>query len=215
METPRVGIPGHLASRMTMPEQHEFLREKIGRRGLLRAGTLVAGTVAGAGLLGSSATTARVGTGDAPALLPSSAAARVDGAPVAPFGRHLAFGADPKTTMSVSWQVQFAVRNPFLRVGLKPWDLSRRIGAEVRSLHTPSLSSRLPAEDQYYLHVALERLRPGAGQWPTPTRFSGRSSRRCPGGRERAAGQQRRSCGRIRWCAECDGRGVGQSSRPC
>ncbi|MYZ36667.1 phosphoesterase, partial [Streptomyces sp. SID4917] len=55
MDTPRVGIPDRLASRMTMPEQHEYLRGRIGRRGLLRGGTLLAGTVAGAGLLGSSA----------------------------------------------------------------------------------------------------------------------------------------------------------------
>ncbi|MEV6421458.1 metallophosphoesterase family protein [Streptomyces sp. NPDC051662] len=161
METPRVGIPDHLASRMTMPEQHAYLRERIGRRGLLRAGTLAAGTVAGAGLLGSSAVTAGATADTAPAFLPSSAAVRVDGSLVAPFGRHLAFGADPKTMMSVSWQVPFAVRNPYVRVGLKPWDLSQRIKAEVRSLHTPSLSAKLPAVDQYYLHVPLERLRPG------------------------------------------------------
>ncbi|MFJ2671047.1 purple acid phosphatase family protein [Streptomyces sp. NPDC087525] len=161
METPRVGIPDHLASRMTMPEQHAYLRERIGRRGLLRAGTFAAGTVAGAGLLGSSAATAGGTTATAPAFLPSSAAVRVDGSLVAPFGRHLAFGADPRTTMSVSWQVPFAVRNPYVRVGLKPWDLSQRITAEVRSLHTPSLSAALPAVDQYYLHVPLERLRPG------------------------------------------------------
>ncbi|MFD5034488.1 purple acid phosphatase family protein [Streptomyces sp. NPDC058405] len=158
MDTPRVGIPGRLASRMTMPEQHEYLRGTIGRRGLLRAGSVAAGTVAGAGLLGSSAAPAGV---TAPAFLPSSAAARVDGSLVAPFGRHLAFGSDPKTKMTVSWQVPFAVRNPYVRVGLKPWELSRKITAEVRPLHTPSLSAELPAVDQYYLHAALERLRPG------------------------------------------------------
>ncbi|MFF3750857.1 fibronectin type III domain-containing protein [Streptomyces sp. NPDC002018] len=164
MDTPRVGIPGPLASRMTMPEQHEFLRGRIGRRGLLRGGTLVAGTVAGAGLLGSSTAPAGASSGGpvtGPALVPSPVTARVDGSLVAPFGRHLAFGSDPRTRMTVSWQVPFPVREPFLRVGLKPWELSRRIEAEVRPLHTPSLSSALPAVDQYYLHVALERLRPG------------------------------------------------------
>ncbi|MFJ2214419.1 purple acid phosphatase family protein [Streptomyces sp. NPDC101062] len=160
MDTPRVGIPDHLASRMTMPEQHEYLRATIGRRGLLRAGTVAASTVAGAGLLGSSAATAGA-TASAPGFLPSSAATRVDGALVAPFGRHLAFGADPRTMMSVSWQVPLPVKDPYLRVGLKPWDLSQRIRAEVRPLHTPSLSAKLPAVDQYYLHASLERLRPG------------------------------------------------------
>ncbi|MGW3624119.1 purple acid phosphatase family protein [Streptomyces sp. NPDC000880] len=160
MDTPRVGIPDDLASRMTMPEQHEYLRARIGRRGLLRAGSLAAGAVAGAGLLGSSATTASAAT-SARSFLPSSAAPRVDGALVAPFGRHLAFGSDPKTKMAVSWQVPFAVKNPYLRVGLRPWELSQKFQAEVRSLHTPSLSAKLPAVDQYYLHVSLERLRPG------------------------------------------------------
>ncbi|MEW1724818.1 metallophosphoesterase family protein [Streptomyces sp. NPDC093109] len=166
--TPRVGIPDSLASRMTMPEQHEYLRTRIGRRGLLRAGTLAAGTVAGAGLLGSSAATASpvssattARPAGVPGFLPSSAASRVDGALVAPFGRHLAFGADPKTRMSISWQVPLPVRNPYVRVGTEPWDLSRKIGAEVRPLHTPSLSAKLPAVDQYYLHASLERLRPG------------------------------------------------------
>nr|WSZ98670.1 metallophosphoesterase family protein [Streptomyces sp. NBC_00857] len=166
MDTPRVGIPDHLASRMSMPEQHEYLRDRIGRRGLLRAGAIAAGTVAGAGLLGSSSataggtTTVPAGAGS-PAFLPSSATTRVDGSLVAPFGRHLAFGSDPKTRMTVSWQVPFAVKNPYVRVGLKPWDLSQKITAEVRSLHTPSLSAKLPAVEQYYLHAALERLRPG------------------------------------------------------
>ncbi|MFE2598115.1 purple acid phosphatase family protein [Streptomyces sp. NPDC059396] len=180
MDTPRVGIPDGLASRMSMAEQHEYLRGRIGRgrfggtgggsgpgigagigagfgrRGLLRAGSVAVGTVAGAGLLGSSAAPVA-----GPVFLPSSAAARVDGSLVAPFGRHLAFGADPKTQMTVSWQVPFPVRKPFVRVGLKPWELSRKIEAEVRPLHTPSLTDELPAVDQYYLHVPLERLRPG------------------------------------------------------
>ncbi|WP_199566325.1 purple acid phosphatase family protein [Streptomyces corynorhini] len=159
--TPRVGIPGPLASRMTMPEQHAYLRARIGRRALLRAGTLTAGSVAGAGLLGSSSATAQPGAAASPAFLPSSAATRVDGSLVAPFGRHLAYGSDPRTRMTVSWQVPLPVRRPYLRVGLKPWELSQRVGAEVRPLHTPSLSAKLPAVDQYYLHAALERLRPG------------------------------------------------------
>ncbi|WP_046503991.1 purple acid phosphatase family protein, partial [Streptomyces odonnellii] len=118
---------------------------------------LAAGTVAGAGLLGSSAAP----TGVSPVSLGSPVTPRVDGSLVAPFGRHLAFGADPRTQMTVSWQVPFRVRKPFLRVGLKPWELSRKIEAEVRPLHTPSLTDELPAVDQYYLHVPLERLRPG------------------------------------------------------
>ncbi|MFI5754054.1 purple acid phosphatase family protein [Streptomyces sp. NPDC051569] len=155
METPRVGIPDHLASRMTMPEQHEYLHARIGRRRLLGAGTLAASATLGAGLPGPGTATARTRAAT------TTATAHIDGSLVAPFGRHLAFGSDPKTRMAVSWQVPFPVRNPYVRIGLKPGDLSRRISAEVRPLHTPSLSATLPAVDQYYLHVSLERLRPG------------------------------------------------------
>ncbi|GAA2580554.1 purple acid phosphatase family protein [Streptomyces tubercidicus] len=153
--TPRVGIPEQLAARMSMPEQHDYLRTKLSRRGLLRTSAATAGVVAGSGLLAGSA------QGLSPTLLSSPATAAVDGSLVAPFGRHLAFGADPRNQMRVSWQVPLAVKRPYLRVGLKPWDLGRKIEAEVRPLHTPSLSAKLPAVQQYYLHAALDGLRPG------------------------------------------------------
>src|SRR5881392_2371006 len=136
-DTPNVGIPEHLARRLSMPEQHDYLRRKFSRR---RALTGAAASVGGAVLLGGGSAT---GAYAAP-LLPARAAAQVDGSLVAPFGRHLAFGADPKTQMRISWQVPFAVKNPYLRVGSKPWELSRKIPAEVRALHTPSLSKKLP-----------------------------------------------------------------------
>ncbi|MEV5375765.1 metallophosphoesterase family protein [Streptomyces nondiastaticus] len=172
MDTPRVGIPEQLADRMTMAEQHEYLRARFARpltrRGMLRAGAVTAGAAAGTGLL---AGPARAYPGPAPSpgpspasspeLLVSSAAAAVDGKHVAPFGRHLAFGADPRTQMRISWQVPFAVRRPYVRVGLAPWDLGLRLEAEVRTLHTPPLSKKLPAVDQVYLHAALDNLRPG------------------------------------------------------
>ncbi len=143
-----------------MPEQHEYLRTKLSRAGLSRRGALLtAGTVAGGALLaGCSGSPGAKGPSTAP--LSALATGRVDGAVVAPFGRRLAFGADPKTQMRISWQVPFAVRKPYVRVGLKPWELSRKIEAEVRDLHTPSLSKKLPAVEQYYLHTALDGLRP-------------------------------------------------------
>ncbi|MBT2386335.1 metallophosphoesterase family protein [Streptomyces sp. ISL-11] len=161
MDTPRVGIPEHLAVRMTMAEQHDYLRTvaRPTRRGMLRAGAATAGAVTGAGLLGGG--TAAYAQPLSPTLLTPAATTKVDGGLVAPFGRHLAFGADPKTEMRISWQVPFAVRRPFVRVGLKPWDLSQRIEAEVRHLHTPALPKKLPAVDQFYLHTALDNLRPG------------------------------------------------------
>ncbi|NEB81593.1 metallophosphoesterase family protein [Streptomyces sp. SID14478] len=140
---------------MSMPEQHEYLRTKFSRR---RALTGAAGAVGGAALLGGGAAAAPVSATPGP---PHRAAVRVDGSLVAPFGRHLAFGADPKTQMRISWQVPFAVNRPYVRVGLTPWELSRKVEAEVRALHTPALSKRLPAVEQHYLHVALDGLRPG------------------------------------------------------
>ena len=46
------------------------------------------------------------------------------------FGRHIAFGADPTSQISVAWQVPAAVSQPFVRVGESPWDLGERIPAD-------------------------------------------------------------------------------------
>ena len=151
---PDVGIPEHLAVRMSMAEQYEYLRTKLTRRRTL----VTAGAVASGLLTGCAG---RSGTTDGKAALPSPATSKVPGAVVTPFGRHLAFGADPKTEMRISWQVPFAVRKPYVRVGLKPDDLSRRITAEVRDLHTPGLTGVRPAVEQYYVHAALDDLHPG------------------------------------------------------
>ncbi|MEV0117510.1 metallophosphoesterase family protein [Streptomyces sp. NPDC050844] len=160
--TPNVGIPEQLASEMSMPEQHEYLRKKFSRRKVLASSFATAGTVGGIGLLaGSSGSAHGEGASASQPLAAPSAPVKVDGKLVAPFGRHLAFGADPKTQMRVSWQVPFAVKSPYLRVGLKPWELSQKVAAEVRDLHTPSLSKKLPAVEQYYLHAALDGLKPG------------------------------------------------------
>ncbi|MCH5674325.1 purple acid phosphatase family protein [Streptomyces gilvus] len=154
MDTPDVGIPPRLARRMSMAEQHEYLRTRLmPRRTLVTAGAVAAGgllTGCGGGGAGARSTTT-----------PSPSASAVHGSVVSPFGRHLAFGADPKTQMRVSWQVPLAVRRPFVRVGLRPDDLSRRIAAEVRGLHTPGVTGVRPALQQYYLHAALDGLRPG------------------------------------------------------
>ncbi|MEU6878195.1 metallophosphoesterase family protein [Streptomyces sp. NPDC046712] len=154
-DTPRFGIPEALARRMSMPEQHEYLRARLTRRRIL-AGSVAGAAAAGTGLLAGSPAAAAT-----PTLLTAPATTAVDGKLVAPFGRHLAFGADPKTEMRISWQVPFAVTRPYVRVGPHPWELGTRIEAEVRALHTPSLSRKLPAVDQYYLHVGLDGLRPG------------------------------------------------------
>ncbi|GAA2631600.1 metallophosphoesterase family protein [Streptomyces axinellae] len=165
-DLPRVGIPARLAARMSMPEQHAYLREKLSRRpsrrGVLRGGGLiVAGATGATGLISASQATLDGGPGAATGPGPVTSPVRVDGSRVAPFGRHLAFGADPKTQMRVSWQVPFAVKRPYVRVGLKPWDLGGRTEAEIRPLHTPALSREIPAVEQLYLHAGLDGLRPG------------------------------------------------------
>ncbi|MDN3025063.1 metallophosphoesterase family protein [Streptomyces sp. S.PB5] len=153
MDLPDFGIPPQLARRMSMAEQYEYLRTKLTRRRTL----VTAGAVAGGLLTGCSGNSSPSGRTTAT----PSPTAKVHGSAVAPFGRHLAFGADPKTQMRISWQVPLAVKRPYVRIGTRPDDLSRKIEAEVRALHTPGVTGVRLALDQYYLHAALDGLRPG------------------------------------------------------
>ncbi|GAA4076428.1 metallophosphoesterase family protein [Streptomyces shaanxiensis] len=159
MDIPDFGIPPQLARRMSMAEQHEYLRTKLSRRRTL----VTAGAVAG-GLLTGCAGSESGTSGAKPSASASasaSSATKVPGSAVAPFGRHLAFGADPKTQMRISWQVPVAVKKPYVRIGTRPDDLGRRIEAEVRDLHTPGVTGVRAALDQYYVHAALDGLLPG------------------------------------------------------
>src|SRR5690242_2045833 len=144
---PDVGIPYELARDMSMAEQYEYLRTRLTRRRALVAASAIAGGGLLAGCAQGTTSPARSASGSSP----HPATSRVPGSAVTPFGRHLAFGADPKTQMRISWQVPFAVRKPYIRVGSTPWGLSRRIEAEVRDLHTPGLAGQRMAMDQYYL----------------------------------------------------------------
>ncbi|MFF2349774.1 purple acid phosphatase family protein [Kitasatospora sp. NPDC058115] len=157
METPNMGVPVKLAERMSMAEQHEYLRARHSRRRMLRAGAVSVGALAVGGVLGGGTASAAPVS---PQLLTGGAAAGVDGSLVAPIGRHLSFGPEPDTQFRVSWQVPAPVKRPFLRYGKNPWDLGHRIEAEVRTLHTPALTPTGQPVDQYYLHVALEDLHP-------------------------------------------------------
>ncbi|MFJ8946679.1 purple acid phosphatase family protein [Streptomyces sp. NPDC102395] len=156
METPDVGIPPRLAERMSMAEQYEYLwsahrRARPSRRRALAGAGALAGSVAG-GLL----------TGCSPASpAPRPTAGEVAGRDVVPFGRHLSFGADPRTRMRVSWQVAAPVRRPFVRLGARPDALGAKAEAEVRPLYTPGVQGVRPAVEQYYVHVALDDLLPG------------------------------------------------------
>jgi hypothetical protein len=154
MDIPRMGVPEKLAERMSMAEQHEYLRSRFSRRTMIRGGAVTLGAVAGGAFVPGAV--ARAAT---PAGRPGTET--VDGALVAPFGRHLAYGDDPRTEMTVSWQVPVAVKKPFIRIGAHPWDLSRKIDAEVRALHTPAGVGASGDHTQYYLHARLSHLKPG------------------------------------------------------
>ncbi|MFD8033078.1 fibronectin type III domain-containing protein [Streptomyces sp. NPDC059717] len=151
-----MGVPEKLAADMSMAEQHEYLRARFSRRTMMRGGAVTLGAVAGGAFVPGATAQAAV-----PAQRTAPATESVDGALVAPFGRHLAFGNDPRTEITVSWQVPVAVKNPFIRIGAHPWDLSRKISAEVRTLYTPAGVGASGDHTQYYLHAKLTNLRPG------------------------------------------------------
>ncbi|MET7916307.1 metallophosphoesterase family protein [Streptomyces avermitilis] len=151
-----MGVPEKLAERMSMAEQHEYLRARFSRRNMIRGGAVTLGAVAGGAFVPGATAQAAV-----PAQRTAASADKVDGALVAPFGRHLAYGTDPRTEMTVSWQVPVAVKRPYIRIGARPWDLSRKIEAEVRALHTPAGVGASGDHTQYYLHARLTHLRPG------------------------------------------------------
>ncbi|RJQ75738.1 metallophosphoesterase family protein [Pseudonocardiaceae bacterium YIM PH 21723] len=141
MELPRVGIPDQLAARMSMAEQHDYLRRAFGRRSLLRGGLITAAAMTAG-----------------PLFFPSEAYAAGDR--VIPFGRHLAFGRNPRREMRIGWQVPARVRNPFVRIGHHPDELGERIPAETRALHS-EVPGVIAPYDQYYLHAEATDLLPG------------------------------------------------------
>jgi Purple acid Phosphatase, N-terminal domain/Calcineurin-like phosphoesterase len=156
------------ARRLSVAEQHEWFRRATSRRSLLRGGVVGAGALAaGPALLGGSASAAPRGRAT-PALLTN--ADRPNGALVPAFGRHIMFGADPTSQMSIAWQVPAAVGNPFVRIGETPFDLGERIPAEIRALTTqrsittpvdsvpPSAAATI---EQLYVHAEISGLRPG------------------------------------------------------
>ncbi|MFF3848340.1 purple acid phosphatase family protein [Streptomyces sp. NPDC002328] len=166
METPDVGIPPRLAERMSMAEQYEYLRDtrRTGpsrRRALATAGAVAGGAVAGGAVAGGLLTgCSSAADASRPGRSPSSAG-HVPGSAVVPFGRHLSFGADPRTRMRISWQVPAAARRPYIRLGARPDALGGKVAAEVRALHTPGVEGVRRAVEQYYVHAALDELLPG------------------------------------------------------
>jgi hypothetical protein len=141
-----MGLPDELTARLTIAEQHDLLRRRSGvrRRGILAATAGVAAALA---------------TGAPAAATLWRQATAVPGQLVVPFGRHLAWGTNPRAQMLLGWQVPLPVRNPYVRVGDSPLSLGERIPAEIRDLHSPMPGAE--AVDQYYVHAAIGNLHSG------------------------------------------------------
>ena len=175
------------ASRLSLAEQHEWFaraaqasRAAVSRTTADRvtASRITASEATGSRAISSGAAPSRV-TGrrgtlslvtpsrTAPGLL--IRATRPGGSALPPDGAHIAFGAEPTTQMSVTWQVAAPVDSPFLRVGSSPWDLGERIAAEIRTITTARsvvsphgpVPSTAAVVEQYYVHAVVSGLRPG------------------------------------------------------
>ncbi|WHT16296.1 metallophosphoesterase family protein [Crossiella sp. CA-258035] len=148
------------AARPRLAERYEH-----SRRGILRLGAVGGAALATGGLLAPNAAASTTFT--APALLLN--APTVPGSALRPFGRHLAFGADPARTVVVSWQTPARVTAPYLRFGTVAGEFGSPVPAEVRAL-TSDLAWQKPdhtfsphlgkAITQYYHHVRLDNLLP-------------------------------------------------------
>lgn len=80
-----MGVPAELAERMSMAEQHEYLRARFSRRTMIRGGAVTLGAVAG-GVFVPGAVAQAAAPSQASATY-ASTASTVDGALVSPFGR--------------------------------------------------------------------------------------------------------------------------------
>ncbi|WP_037309796.1 purple acid phosphatase family protein [Amycolatopsis orientalis] len=161
-ETPR-NRRSQAYRRLSLAEKHDKFVNEYSRRTLFRVGAVSGAALAAGGVLLPGTATASPG----PTVLLN--ADKTAGSALRPFGRHIAFGADPAQQVVVSWQVPAAVTAPFIRIGTVPGDFSPPIAAEVRAL-TSQMSWQHPVEEvppnapkaitQYYLHARLDRLLP-------------------------------------------------------
>ncbi|MDQ2813404.1 MAG: metallophosphoesterase family protein [Actinomycetota bacterium] len=75
-----------------------------------------------------------------------------------PSGIHLAYGSDPTSEMSVTWQVNIPVVQPYLRLGTSRGALTEKIGAELKNLTTAFPGQ--PLLEQYYVQARVRNLQP-------------------------------------------------------
>lgn len=147
-----------------LQELYDDAKRRYSRRSLFKVG---AGAALATGLAtGTAAASANFAV---PTLLLNEST--IAGGALRPFGRHLAFGADPTRQVVVSWQVPANVKAPYLRVGTKPGEYGEALPAETRALTSDlawqekgalfTISPHLgKAVTQYYQHVRLNDLVP-------------------------------------------------------
>jgi len=166
--------PAELA-RMSIAEQYEWFKNATSRRSLIRGGLVGAGALAAGGTVLAGPASAATGGSSSTTSSSSSAsllasAERPSGSFVAPFARHVSFGADPATSFAVNWQVPAVVSNPFVRIGLSPVELGEKVHAELQVLSTPwadiSAVDSVPLVhpttlEQYYIQARISHLLPG------------------------------------------------------
>ena len=162
------------AKKLSTAEQYEWFRRATSRRNLLRGGIAGAGALAAGTVLGGTANAATTATSAGPTLF--SPTGPLAGVTTAPFGQHIAFGPNPSDSIAVGWQVRDAVSHPYLRLAEVPGQWSEKVAAEVRALATlkgdtspiDSVPLVNPSTiEQYYLHVPISKLRPGATYYYT------------------------------------------------
>lgn len=155
-ETPNIGVPATLAARMSVGEQHDWLRgflraRQVSRRSALRG---AAGALAGLGLAsGLGSTLAACGS---PAGAPNAV-------PPAVTGRRLSFGADPTRQLAVAAELTGKPTGPVrLELGVDA-SYGSTVEAEVRHLVSmvPQRDGSIRAAEQFFVHGLADRLAPG------------------------------------------------------
>jgi hypothetical protein len=158
-ETPDVGVPPALAARMSIAEQHDWLRGFLRARSVSRRSALrgAATATAGLGLVGGlSSVLAACGS-------PSGGGGPGGATPLGLTGRHLSFGADPTRQMAVAGELTAPPSGPVTLEFGTDTGYGTQVPAEVRHLvtHVPQADGSIRAADQYFVHATAGNLNPG------------------------------------------------------
>ena len=146
-ETPDVGIPRRLAASMTIGEQHDWLRASSPPSGepALRAE-------------GRPASSRRSGS---PPRRGPSRRARRPRRPVSVVGRHLAFGDDPTSSMSMAGELTAAPPPGSSWSSARTASSADRRGVRHLVSQVPQADGSVRGSDQYFVHALASGLAPG------------------------------------------------------